>query len=136
MKKIVKYIFIFLLIVYIISYFCSYHEINNIEMIESIKFSDYLDINETKYYTSIEDIKNAERKIRNINFYHNSKGVQLQQSPTMSITINYKNGEKKEILMVEENALIANTTKEGYISGDFYYVNPFLVRLKFTRGCN
>lgn len=104
-----------------------YHEVNDTKMIESIIYTNYLDNSPKQVFSSDEEIKNIEKRIRKINFYMSKSEKPLQQSPTKSITISYKDGRCKEIYMVESRALIVNISSKGELSGNFYNVNPYEV---------
>ena len=122
-----------ILIIIIISTFSfinilSHHVESNYNMIASITYISYLNNSKDKQYTSVKDIKNIENKIRKINFYHINSDKPLQESPTMSIIIKFKDGSRKNIDIVGCHVLISDISQDGILSGDFYYVNPYEVR--------
>lgn len=78
----------------------------------------------------MEDLKKIEKNLKKIKFYPTKNITPLQQSPTMSIKIKFKDGSRKVIDMVEERVLISCITKDDEILSNFYYVNPWEVRLR------
>ena len=78
-----------------------------------------------KEFVSADDVKQIENKIRHINFYY-SKESALQESPTSILTINYKDGKKKEINIAGNYVLIGMFNSNGEFQPDkseIYYVS-------------
>ena len=129
-KRTIVICFLIIVVLFVLNSY-AYHEKNDCSSIESIQYNRYLDSDKRQIYTSLEEIKKVERKIRQINFYPSNDKTPLQESPTMSIIINYKDGIKKSINMVENRVLMVMQSNDGTILKEqsrFYYVNPLEVR--------
>ena len=112
--------------------------------------NDYLKINEISYfhnqddelleeskdwmYTTTDEVKKMEKKIRKIPFIVSKKNIILPESPTSQILIKYKNGDQKTVNMVAWMVHITVQNAEGNIlSNESYYVLPQIVR--WILGC-
>ena len=136
--KIIAVIFVAAVLIHLVLHSISYHEENNYSEIQSIQYSRFVENSMDKKFVSADDVKQIENKIRHINFYY-SKESALQESPTSILTINYKDGKKKEINIAGNCVLIGMFNSNGEFQTDkseIYYVSLFDIWLleKFIFG--
>lgn len=130
MKKYIFCIAFFLstfLIVFMVLHCVSYHEKNDYMEIESIQYSRHAVSAVSKQFTSPDDIKRIEKRIRHVNFYR-TKETRLHESPTSSIRIRYKDGKQKHIDIAGGLVLISIKNSSGEFEMDkskFYSVSLF-----------
>ena len=133
MKRIYKLFIIICIICFIVVVLLncfSHYESFNYSEIKEIQYIQYLGEYEVKEYIDYNDIKNISQKLQKLRFYP-SNNKQLQESPTASFYILYRNGSKKIVNISGIMALIKDITNNNgtsEVNGRIYYINP--IRLK------
>ena len=134
MKRIYKLFIIICIICFIVVVLLncfSHYESFNYSEIKEIQYTQYLGKHEVKEYVNYEDIKNISQKLQKLRLYPAKKDQRLQESPTASFYILYRNGSKKIVNISGMMALIKDITNNNgtsEVNGRIYYINP--IRLK------
>ena len=129
-KKIVLAIILIIFVLALLN-LCSHHERVDSSNIVEIIYSTYLGEYESVRYADQQEIKALLNKLQCVNFY-SQKEKMLHESPTISLTIKYVDGKKKNIDVAGISALITEISAENKInteSSKFYYVNPLWIKM-------